>query len=179
MSGFIYVLSNPSMPGLLKIGFTERSVDERVSELNRATGVPESFIVECTFTSEYPQQDELKIHQVLAHYRKNKEFFDISFDMAFQQIKRILKREHFFIQKHRLTELLSQERYQKSQKTKEQIKRENSEKEQFEKLKEQVGKLQQDKKLLKQSHLKQQLLDRRKERLSNKEASSHKKSNTT
>jgi hypothetical protein len=38
-----YVLSNPYMPGLLKVGLTERTVDERVNDLNRATGVPEDL----------------------------------------------------------------------------------------------------------------------------------------
>jgi hypothetical protein len=38
MSEFIYVLENASMPGLVKIGRTERNVSERVSELSSHTG---------------------------------------------------------------------------------------------------------------------------------------------
>ena len=38
ISGFIYIISNSAMPGLL-IGQTTRGVDERAAELNAATGV--------------------------------------------------------------------------------------------------------------------------------------------
>ena len=40
--GFVYVLTNPAMPGLVKIGRSARSVRERIRELN-ATGVPRPF----------------------------------------------------------------------------------------------------------------------------------------
>ena len=38
-TGHIYVLQNTSVPGIFKIGFTERSVVERLNEINKATGV--------------------------------------------------------------------------------------------------------------------------------------------
>jgi hypothetical protein len=40
MRGYIYVLTNPNMPGLVKIGYTQRLPRERANELSRATGVP-------------------------------------------------------------------------------------------------------------------------------------------
>ncbi len=40
--GFIYILSNPSMPNLYKVGLTTNSVKQRIQELN-STGVPRSF----------------------------------------------------------------------------------------------------------------------------------------
>lgn len=43
--GYIYVLINPAMPGLLKIGLTAKTPEERVKELSSATGVPISFIL--------------------------------------------------------------------------------------------------------------------------------------
>ena len=32
--GYIYAMSNKSMPGILKIGMTERSIEERLKEAN-------------------------------------------------------------------------------------------------------------------------------------------------
>jgi hypothetical protein len=44
--GYIYILSNPAMQGLLKIGVTSRDVRERVTQLSAATGVPKPFEIE-------------------------------------------------------------------------------------------------------------------------------------
>jgi hypothetical protein len=44
-SGFIYVLINVSMDGLVKIGKTQRDPEKRAIELSSATGVPTPFIV--------------------------------------------------------------------------------------------------------------------------------------
>lgn len=48
--GYVYVLSNPCMPGIVKIGKTTRSVEDRANELYQ-TGVPEPFKVEEFFHS--------------------------------------------------------------------------------------------------------------------------------
>jgi hypothetical protein len=78
-SGFVYFLLNGSMPGLLKIGFTQRSVVERMAELN-TTGVPTSFVVGALFNVLNPHQCENDLHRLLVKYRvaKNREFFQIS-----------------------------------------------------------------------------------------------------
>jgi len=44
-AGYIYVLVNSSMPGLLKVGKTSRLPSERESELSGVTGVPTPFVV--------------------------------------------------------------------------------------------------------------------------------------
>lgn len=44
-SGFIYVLINPSIPGLAKVGKTSRNPSNRVAELSSATGVPSPFLL--------------------------------------------------------------------------------------------------------------------------------------
>lgn len=41
--GFIYVLFNPSIPNLVKIGKTSREPEERAKELSAATGIPTPF----------------------------------------------------------------------------------------------------------------------------------------
>jgi hypothetical protein len=79
-TGFVYVLTNESMPGLVKIGYTERTVEERIKELSQPTGVPTPF--ECFFAVEVenPQAVEKKIHDGLYDARKNlsREFFEIA-----------------------------------------------------------------------------------------------------
>mgnify|MGYP003657841440 FL=1 len=37
---WVYVLSNPTQPGLLKIGYTKLTPDERAKQISNATGVP-------------------------------------------------------------------------------------------------------------------------------------------
>ncbi len=77
--GYIYVLSNPEMPGLLKIGQTTRPVADRVAELNSATGVPCPFFVEALFESADPPSHEAEIHEILSASRlSNREFFRVS-----------------------------------------------------------------------------------------------------
>jgi T5orf172 domain len=81
--GYIYVLSNTEMPGLLKIGQTTRAVADRVAELNAATGVPCPFFVEAWFESSDPLSHEAEIHKLLSAGRlPNREFFRVSISEA-------------------------------------------------------------------------------------------------
>ena len=43
--GYLYVLANSAMPGLVKVGKTTRTPSERAAELSSATGLPSPFIV--------------------------------------------------------------------------------------------------------------------------------------
>lgn len=79
-SGFVYCLSNPEMPGLLKIGFTERPMDQRLEEANSSTWVPTEFsIVFAKFVRD-PNAKEQTIHRILKSARINpkREFFRVS-----------------------------------------------------------------------------------------------------
>ncbi len=81
-SGFVYILSNPSMIGLLKIGFTnDEIIDYRITDL-WTTGVPEPFKLEAYTRVNNPNEVERQIHKIVDEYRLNKdrEFFRISFD---------------------------------------------------------------------------------------------------
>ena len=61
--GIVYVLTNPAMPGLVKIGMTTRaSVDARMKELY-STGVPVPF--ECQYACEVKASDCAKIEKAL------------------------------------------------------------------------------------------------------------------
>jgi hypothetical protein len=86
--GYLYILSNPLIPGLLKIGLTTRLVPDRVAELSSATGVPGDFTIEAYFESSDPAGHERTIHKKLNHCRvKGKEFFRISLDEAVETLR--------------------------------------------------------------------------------------------
>lgn len=76
MSGWVYILSNESMPGLLKIGFTKNLPENRARELYQ-TGLPFPFVVEYKVYTRNPYAIEQRVHRKLAEYRaaKNREFF--------------------------------------------------------------------------------------------------------
>ena len=83
-SGIVYVLTNPAMPGLVKIGKTSRnSVAARLSELY-STGVPVPF--ECAFAGRVENVDtvEKAFHMAFGPYRINpgREFFLIEPEQA-------------------------------------------------------------------------------------------------
>ena len=59
MEEIVYVLTNPSMPGIVKIGKTTREVGARLDELY-STGVPLPF--ECDYAARV--SDESKVEQV-------------------------------------------------------------------------------------------------------------------
>lgn len=80
MIEFIYALSNPAMPGLLKLGRTTVAVAKRASELSGASGVPLPFVVEHVervSDSEYAERD---VHDILIRCRVSleREFFRCS-----------------------------------------------------------------------------------------------------
>jgi len=83
-SGIVYVLTNPAMPGLVKIGKTARgSVDARLSELY-STGVPVPF--ECEFAGRVADESKVEqaFHLAFGPYRLNpkREFFQIAPEQA-------------------------------------------------------------------------------------------------
>lgn len=92
-SQWIYVLSNESMPGLVKIGFTKNKPSKRVKQINSATGVAMDFIVEWAFPCFNAHDLEKEIHHYLQveGFRVNnkKEFFTLSVEEAKSVIKRI------------------------------------------------------------------------------------------
>lgn len=81
MKGYVYVLSNPSMPGLVKIGRTVRSVEGRANELYQ-TGVPTPFVVEHDVLSPNCAELEALAHAAFSEFRvgDGREFFRVSAD---------------------------------------------------------------------------------------------------
>jgi hypothetical protein len=64
---------------LLKVGCTERSVEERVKELSNHAGVAAQFVEEWSCAVASPYDAEKKVHEALGGYRYslNREFFKI------------------------------------------------------------------------------------------------------
>lgn len=93
--GFLYIARNDAMPGLLKIGRTERIPDTRMSELF-STGVPEPFEIIYYALTSNAKADEVKVHQVLSRFRhrENREFFAIESVSAIGAIMHLCDIEH-------------------------------------------------------------------------------------
>ncbi len=84
--GIVYLLTNPVMPGLVKIGMTtQEDIDKRMKELY-TTGVPVPF--ECQFACRVKKTDCAKIEKALhtafspQRVNANREFFRIQVDQA-------------------------------------------------------------------------------------------------
>lgn len=78
--GVVYVLSNPAMPGLVKVGRTI-ALEPRVQSLSALTAVPAPFSIE--YASD--MLDDASAVELLAHsmlsecrYSPNREFFVVS-----------------------------------------------------------------------------------------------------
>ena len=75
----VYVLTNDSMPGLVKLGRTSGSIEKRMRDLYK-TGVPIPF--NCFYAVNVKDSDfvERKIHEAFDDVRLNesREFFSIS-----------------------------------------------------------------------------------------------------
>jgi hypothetical protein len=79
---WIYVLTNKTMPNLVKIGFTDKTPDKRAKQVSRATGVPLEFSVAYAFKCFNAHALEIELHRYLKNYRINtdREFFQITVD---------------------------------------------------------------------------------------------------
>lgn len=78
MQGYVYILLNSSLPGLVKVGKTTKQPEARARELHQ-TGVPSPFVVAYSeFVSDCDAL-ELQIHTELDEYRESsrREFFRI------------------------------------------------------------------------------------------------------
>ena len=88
---WVYILSNPSIPGMVKIGYTNNEPDVRVKEINRATGIPTDFVVEFALPCVNGYEVEQLVHEELEDLRvsNRKEFFKVSVEDAVYLIQEI------------------------------------------------------------------------------------------
>ena len=88
---WVYILSNPTQPGLLKIGYTKKLPEERAKQISSATGVALPYKVEWAYQCFNGEMVEREVHHKLKAQRVNssKEFFQISLEEAKETINLI------------------------------------------------------------------------------------------
>jgi hypothetical protein len=88
---YVYILVNQSIPGMVKIGMTTSTVEERAKQINTATGVPTPWIPVFKFRCYGSRYLEHDVHQYLAKHRVNahREMFDIDALTAQSVIERL------------------------------------------------------------------------------------------
>jgi T5orf172 domain. len=97
--GIVYILTNPSLDGWVKIGMSNKNdIESRLAALNRPTNLPLSYRAYAVYEVENPKMVEKEIHclfdiinkdlhaiEILTNGRKRKrEFFRISSEEAFK-----------------------------------------------------------------------------------------------
>lgn len=91
MEGFVYILSNDSMPGIFKIGYTTRHPKERANELF-TTGIPSKFITEYYIYVEDCIKIESIIHNNLRKFNCGKEFFKMNLINCILELRKIVNK---------------------------------------------------------------------------------------
>ena len=95
--GYVYVMINPSLPNLVKIGKTSCEPNERAKELSSATGVPTPFILAYYKPFRDCHLAELVIHHYFeekgTRVNGNREFFQVSTNEAIDLINLYFKME--------------------------------------------------------------------------------------
>lgn len=87
--GWVYVLTNEAMPGLVKIGLTTRTPKERAAELSSSSGVPLPFTVAWARAVSDCATVETAVHRMLDDKRINgkRESFRVDVATARQVIE--------------------------------------------------------------------------------------------
>jgi len=63
--GIVYILTNPSLDGWVKIGMSTRNdIDARLAELNRPANIPLSFRAYAIYEVDKPHEVEKNIHNL-------------------------------------------------------------------------------------------------------------------
>lgn len=94
--GLIYIVSNSEQKkNLFKIGKTSRTIEERIKELNSATGTLGKFKPHATFLVEDIDNIEKKLHSKLSdlRYQKNREFFESNYTELLLKVENIIKND--------------------------------------------------------------------------------------
>ena len=85
---WVYVLRNPTQPGIYKIGYNKLTPDERAKQISNATGVALPYEVAWALRCFNGEQLEGETHRALKKFRvnQNREFFQISIEEAKKKV---------------------------------------------------------------------------------------------
>lgn len=86
--GWVYVISNPAMPDLVKVGFSLKDPALRAQELD-GTGIPHPYKVEYEALVVNPRLVEQRAHVALAQVHERKEWFRCSVGVAVSALRDI------------------------------------------------------------------------------------------
>lgn len=85
-TGYLYCMTNASMPSLLKIGMTERTPEERLRDANShdTWRPPTPYVIEFAKQVQHPKQKEATLHRLLEQYtdrvHPRREFFRVGME---------------------------------------------------------------------------------------------------
>ena len=87
--GWVYVISNPAMPGLVKVGFSLKDPALRAQELE-GTGSPHPYVVDYEALVANPRSIEQAAHSALKDVHERKEWFRCSARRAVAELQGIV-----------------------------------------------------------------------------------------
>ena len=89
LKGWVYVISNPGQPGLIKVGYSMKDPELRARKLD-GTASPYSHVVEYEVLVPEPRQVEQSAHKKLRRHHANKEWFRCTPEEAVVAIKTVV-----------------------------------------------------------------------------------------
>lgn len=84
--GWIYVITNRAMPGLVKLGYSTKDPALRAVELGN-TGAPHAYEVVYDALVDSPKAVEQSLHSLLAAQREGKEWFRLTPSAAIEAVR--------------------------------------------------------------------------------------------
>lgn len=90
VKGWVYVISNKAMPGLVKVGYSMKDPELRARELNH-TGAPHPYAVDYEVLVDEPYSIEQGTHRDLSAKREGREWFRCTAEEAIAAITHVTK----------------------------------------------------------------------------------------
>jgi hypothetical protein len=96
--GWVYVISNKAMPGLIKVGYTLKDPILRANELDN-TGSPHPYDLQYEVYVHEPLEIEQRTHKELKNFNVRKEWFNCSLDDAVNAIRKTIGTSEILLEK--------------------------------------------------------------------------------